>query len=99
MTMRPPPPTSTLFPYTTYILAVTEPLRPDTYVPAHMAFILATAQAARQFDYDILLLTQEEAVEGLERVTNSRIVDGIIVLRSEEHTSELQSRGHLVCRL
>jgi len=64
----------------TYILAVTEPLRPDTYVPAHMAFILATAQAARQFDYDILLLTQEEAVEGLERVTNSRIVDGIIVL-------------------
>src|SRR5207253_9005145 len=24
---------------------------------------------------------------------------GIIVSRSEEHTSELQSRGHLVCRL
>src|SRR5690625_6826977 len=25
--------------------------------------------------------------------------DGAIWLRSEEHTSELQSRGHLVCRL
>src|SRR5690625_6636907 len=24
---------------------------------------------------------------------------GAIMLRSEEHTSELQSRGHLVCRL
>src|SRR5690625_5612762 len=24
---------------------------------------------------------------------------GLIVSRSEEHTSELQSRGHLVCRL
>src|SRR5207253_4170315 len=24
---------------------------------------------------------------------------GLIFLRSEEHTSELQSRGHLVCRL
>src|SRR6266702_6363804 len=24
---------------------------------------------------------------------------GAILLRSEEHTSELQSRGHLVCRL
>src|SRR5690625_7003944 len=24
---------------------------------------------------------------------------GPIILRSEEHTSELQSRGHLVCRL
>src|SRR5690625_5583288 len=27
------------------------------------------------------------------------IVASIIVARSEEHTSELQSRGHLVCRL
>src|SRR5690625_6642368 len=25
--------------------------------------------------------------------------DGEITVRSEEHTSELQSRGHLVCRL
>src|SRR5690625_12453 len=28
-----------------------------------------------------------------------RITPGMRVLRSEEHTSELQSRGHLVCRL
>src|SRR5207253_9608272 len=27
------------------------------------------------------------------------VVNGGAVLRSEEHTSELQSRGHLVCRL
>src|SRR5207253_9868021 len=27
------------------------------------------------------------------------ILDGVPVSRSEEHTSELQSRGHLVCRL
>src|SRR5439155_23218538 len=26
-------------------------------------------------------------------------VEADVVLRSEEHTSELQSRGHLVCRL
>src|SRR5437870_9223290 len=26
-------------------------------------------------------------------------VAGAVLLRSEEHTSELQSRGHLVCRL
>jgi len=64
----------------TYILAVTEPLRPDTYTPAHMAFVLATATAARAFDYDVLLLTQEEATGGLQRVTSSRIVDGVIVL-------------------
>src|SRR5690625_5420476 len=29
----------------------------------------------------------------------TRFNDGLPALRSEEHTSELQSRGHLVCRL
>src|SRR5690625_6977172 len=31
--------------------------------------------------------------------TNAAIEDHVIRTRSEEHTSELQSRGHLVCRL
>ena len=64
----------------TYILAVTEPLRADTYAPAHMAFVLAVATAARRYDYDVLLLTQEEAAGGLRRVTSSRLVDAIVVL-------------------
>lgn len=64
----------------TWILAVTEPLRPDTYAPAHMAFVLAVATAARRHDYDVLLLTQDEATGGLRRVTSSSLVDGIIVL-------------------
>src|SRR5690625_6894974 len=29
----------------------------------------------------------------------SYIITSLIIIRSEEHTSELQSRGHLVCRL
>lgn len=64
----------------TQILAVTAPLRADTYAPAHMAFVLAVATAARRYDYDILLLTEDEATSGLQRVTSSRLVDGIIVL-------------------
>src|SRR5690554_7491722 len=31
--------------------------------------------------------------------THQAIQDSLVVLRSEEHTSELQSRPHLVCRL
>lgn len=75
----------------TYILAVTEPLRADTYAPAHMAFFLAVATAARRYDYDILLLTQEEAAAGLRRVTSSRLVDGFIVLdvASRDERTEL----------
>src|SRR5690625_6712306 len=30
---------------------------------------------------------------------NQRLVQEAVKARSEEHTSELQSRGHLVCRL
>src|SRR5690625_6250555 len=31
-------------------------------------------------------------------LTNLTAVEMLVVSRSEEHTSELQSRGHLVCR-
>lgn len=64
----------------TRILALSAPLRADTYAPAHMAFVLAVATAARRFDYDILLLTEDEATKGLRRVTSSRLVDGVILL-------------------
>ncbi|MDN3495658.1 LacI family DNA-binding transcriptional regulator [Planococcus sp. APC 4015] len=64
----------------THILAVTEPLRADTHAPTHMAFVLATAIAARREDYDVLLLTDEQASGGMQRVASSGLVDGIVVL-------------------
>lgn len=64
----------------THIFAVTAPLHADTYAPAHMAFVLAVTQAARAHDFDVLLLTQDEATSGLQRVAASRLVDGVIVL-------------------
>ncbi len=50
---------------------LTEPFRADTHAPAHMAFVLATSIAARRFDYDVLLLTEEEATAGMRRVATS----------------------------
>ncbi|GAA3929886.1 LacI family DNA-binding transcriptional regulator [Microbacterium soli] len=64
----------------THIFALTEPLRADTHAPTHMAFVLATAVAARRHDYDILLLTEEQASQGMSRVTSSRLVDATLVL-------------------
>ncbi|MES2866401.1 MULTISPECIES: LacI family DNA-binding transcriptional regulator [Microbacterium] len=64
----------------THIFALTEPLRADTHAPTHMAFVLATAIAARRRGYDILLLTDEQASEGMNRVAASRLVDAILVL-------------------
>src|SRR5690625_5836500 len=40
-----------------------------------------------------------ETNEGLDHPFGHVIVHGEVFARSEEHTSELQSRGHLVCRL
>lgn len=64
----------------TQIFALTEPLRKDTHAPTHMAFVLATAVAARRNDYDILLLTDEQASAGMSRVAASGLVDAILVL-------------------
>ncbi|MCK6067153.1 MULTISPECIES: LacI family DNA-binding transcriptional regulator [Microbacterium] len=64
----------------THIFALTEPLRTDTHAPTHMAFVLATAVAARRQGYDILLLTDEEARAGMSRVASSGLVDAILVL-------------------
>ena len=64
----------------THIFALTEPLRADTHAPTHMAFVLATSVAARKQGYDILLLTDEQASEGMNRVAASNLVDAILVL-------------------
>lgn len=64
----------------TNIFALTEPLRADTHAPTHMAFVLATAVAARRRGYDILLLTDEDASAGMNRVAASNLVDAILVL-------------------
>ena len=64
----------------TNIFALTEPLRADTHAPTHMAFVLAAAVAARRRGYDILLLTDEQASEGMNRVAASKLVDAILVL-------------------
>ena len=79
----------------TNILALSAPLHAGTYAPAHMAFVLAVARAARTFDYDVLLLTQDEATSGLRRVAQSSLVDGIILL----DVSTVDERADLVREL
>src|SRR5690625_5408992 len=44
-------------------------------------------------------LGDENIAKGLRLSCQTQILQEVVVTRSEEHTSELQSRGHLVCRL
>src|SRR5438874_7819101 len=79
------PPTSTLFPYTTLFRSTTtEPHR--ILVIDDERPILMTLDA---------LLTRR----GYRTETAATSALGLRAMRSEEHTSELQSRRDLVCRL
>src|SRR5439155_25669743 len=78
------PPRSTLFPYTTLFRSQD---RPDVQ-RARRAF----ARWVRRVDADRLVCVDEAGAH----LTMTR---SHVWVRSEEHTSELQSRGHLVCRL
>src|SRR3712207_6911135 len=86
------PPRSTLFPYTTLFRS------PEQISPVLDYLGRATAKVHCVADKDsdptiVGFQTEDEIVEALSGKEEE------FVQRSEEHTSELQSRQYLVCRL
>src|SRR5687768_18366547 len=83
------PPTSTLFPYTTlfrsvFVLVERGEERFEIGIDAGVAFVLVPAQ---------------RVVAIRDHALGANAARAESIHRSEEHTSELQSRLHLVCRL
>src|SRR5690349_24132443 len=87
--MTPPPPRSTLFPYTTLF-------RSAIQRKAAGAVLRCRRQPA-----SLYRVTDQHIEDGVERRGIFRIDEQgrCVPVRSEEHTSELQSRRDLVCRL
>src|SRR5207253_9526974 len=94
---RPPPPPPPLFPYTTLFRSARarHPSRCASRAPQddrsrfQISFPIATAVSIMRLEKPHSLSNHDSTVTIVPSIT----------LRSEEHTSELQSRGHLVCRL
>src|SRR3712207_8960983 len=84
--MTPPPPRSTLFPYTTLFRSRTGSGRRTDTIPAPNA----PADFERVNDQPCVS-SASGAKPGVPARASTK--------RSEEHTSELQSRQYLVCRL
>src|SRR5262245_64209014 len=87
-------PRCTLFPYTTLFRS----REVDLPLAAHFPLAAKTVLLAGQLDWPLLTLSNASLVlEGgcAIQVQGSMDLDK----RSEEHTSELQSLRHLVCRL
>src|SRR2546429_2971935 len=83
------PPRSTLFPYTTLFRSPAARVRADR----EAARDLPAAARAVATPYAL------EPPDETERRTRIERLKRLLGERSEEHTSELQSRLHLVCRL
>src|SRR5688572_32613444 len=87
-----PPPTSTLFPYTTLFRSPQDP-------PDRLDVVVAVG--------DVRVVVVEPEGDPLGKLLPIALVledalatEGVELLdRSEEHTSELQSQSNLVCRL
>src|SRR2546429_3903824 len=80
-----PPPRPTLFPYTPLFRSLPQLVERGAEDRQVVdPFVLAESLIVR--------ITQQ-------RVTLPVIVVQVVLMKSEEHTSELQSRLHLVCRL
>src|SRR2546421_7582767 len=89
-----PPPSSPLFPYTTlfrfvlhYCVSAPAALLGVYLMSAYVFMPMAWSSYARR----------HPALDDAPRITHT--ASGIAGDRSEEHTSELQSRSDLVCRL
>src|SRR5699024_12866592 len=88
--MSRPPPSSTLFPYTT--------LFRSTGVP-YSAGVRESQWNPRSLRWNVIVPWVLIAVAVLTVITGRLPCEDLVGLRSEEHTSELQSRFDLVCRL
>src|SRR3712207_8909490 len=86
------PPRSTLFPYTTLFRSEQRVLADDDVLEPELRVLvderMHVARRAQDADAGTVLVDQEERRRPLGQDA-----------RSEEHTSELQSRQYLVCRL
>src|SRR5690348_17490364 len=88
--MRRRPPIPTLFPYTTLFRSNTEPAGADPDGPGPL-------QGIRVVDFSGMAVGPwAGSVLGM---LGAHVIKVDNVARSEEHTSELQSPVHLVCRL
>src|SRR2546422_6731143 len=83
------PPRSTLFPYTTLFRSGRYADHPRAFPPVHPEEEQKWHQGQKHID----------PVEFLDDAPSQHPQLGKEAQRSEEHTSELQSRLHLVCRL
>jgi DNA-binding LacI/PurR family transcriptional regulator len=67
------------------------PFSPAEFAPATMQYVLAAVQTARSLGYDVLVVTDQEGTAGIARVTESNLVDGLILMDIKRHDERIAS--------
>lgn len=78
----------------TNVLALMVPFRPGINVPIIMDFVGGVVTAARTFEHDVLLLTQDDPA-GMSRVVGTSLADALIVMDIESHDPRLETLREL----
>ncbi|WP_159500543.1 LacI family DNA-binding transcriptional regulator [Microbacterium sp. 18062] len=73
----------------TRVLGLLARFLPDEFAPAMLQYILGVTERARELGYDTLLVSEEDGVGALTRISDSRMVDGFVLLNVAEHDSRL----------
>src|SRR5690625_6847163 len=85
---------------TSTVIALDGALEPDTDAEPSVRWMIGVEGIWEGTGYEDLFLAPEGSPTGnAGQHSVARLDDDSLPERSEEHTSELQSRGHLVCRL
>jgi DNA-binding LacI/PurR family transcriptional regulator len=61
----------------------------DEFAPAMLQYILGISDSARELGYDILLVTEADGAHALDRITKSRMVDGVVLLNVADDDERL----------
>lgn len=61
----------------------------DEFAPAMLQYMLGISDTARELGYDILLVTEADGTQALRRITDSRMVDGVVLLNVADHDQRL----------
>src|SRR2546429_2501543 len=94
------PPRSTLFPYTTlFRSSVTDPPQKREAPPGPLSLFPASPDLRHRWPFRCSHASRSLPPCHRDASFRAGGETGRSVFRSEEHTSELQSRLHLVCRL
>lgn len=75
----------------THVLGLLARFLPDEFAPAMLQYIRGVTDRARELGYDTLLVSEDDGVAALQRISASRMVDGFVLLNVAEHDDRLPS--------